>query len=84
MPAVVLVGVPGVGIGVALRVVDVLCVLDVLDVLDLLSDLLGPVVLRGQLIKWAAGEIRDLGSTRHRRPEVGGRYIPTTTMEGYR
>ena len=54
MPAVVLVDIPGVGIGIALRVVGVLCVLDVLDVL---SDLLGPVVRRGQIMKWAAGEV---------------------------
>ena len=42
---------PGVGIGVALRVAGVLHVLAMLDVP---GDLLGPVVYRGQIIKWAA------------------------------
>ena len=45
---------PGVGIGVA-------GVLRTLDVLDMLGDLLGPVVRRGQIIKWAASEIWEGG-----------------------
>lgn len=51
MPAVVLVSLPGVGMGVALRVAGILLTFDVLGVLGVLSDLLGPVVRRGRIIK---------------------------------
>ena len=50
-----LVSVSSVGIATALQVAAVTRVLDVL------GDLLGPVVHRGQIIKWAAGEVWEGG-----------------------
>ena len=64
MPAVVLVSVPGVGISVALRVAGGL---RVLDVLDMISDLLGPLVRCGQIIKWVALRFGREGKARGRR-----------------
>lgn len=54
MSSVVLVGVPGVGIGVA-------CILRTLDMLDMLGDSLGPVVCCGQIINWAVDEVGSEG-----------------------
>ena len=53
--AVVLVSVSELGFVTALRVANVVRMLDVF------GDLLGPVVLCGQIIKWAVGEIRERG-----------------------
>ena len=52
MSAIVLVGLPRIGTSAA----RLPAFLRVIVVLDTLNDLLGPVVRRGQIIKWAAGE----------------------------
>ena len=52
---VALVSVSELGVATAMRVADIV------RMLDAFGDLLGPVVLRGQIINWAVGEVRERG-----------------------